>query len=89
MVRRISRNGRYVGTFADPTSGRPKAWTSIGLEGALTLPVPTGYVSSTAIDVNGCGTILGTGIDAAGHQHALLRYRVLTCDRGPMLASAR
>src|SRR5215208_926351 len=87
-VTKISSNGRYVGSFTDPTTDQSRAWTSIGTSAATTLPLPAGFVSARAIDVNGCGTILGSGVQAADNKtKAIVWSRSLTCDLAPAVAA--
>ena len=80
-VRKVSPNGRYVGTFVDAATGRTRAWTSIGTGAPVTLPLPAGFASTFAVDVNACGTILGGGqLASDGSSHVIVWSRGMTCE---------
>jgi len=78
LVYDINAQGRKVGTnfFATPQRG----WTvPAGSNTAQILPVPAGVVNSFAIQVDGCGSILGYVTFPDGSSKAAL-WTKLTCD---------
>lgn len=79
LVREISPVGRMVGTT---TATLP--WTSIS-GSAVNLPVPAGQ-SGYAMDVNSCGTIIGSyGTEQAGYRAAM--WTKMVCDKAAVVKS--
>jgi hypothetical protein len=84
LVVKISPVGRFVGNFTDPLTRAQRAWTSIGTGAAITLPLPPGFSSSTATDVNACGAVLGHGVlTSTGERRAIVWSDSFTCDLAP------
>jgi hypothetical protein len=84
LVVRISPVGRFVGNHRDPLTRAQRTWTSIGTGAAVTLPLPPGFASSTATDVNACGAVLGQGVVAGtGERRAIVWSKGFTCDLAP------
>ncbi|HJU05058.1 MAG TPA: hypothetical protein VJ692_07870 [Nitrospiraceae bacterium] len=84
VVKQMSAAGRLVGfTVGEVTS--PRAWTTWNSNIPQYLPVPAGAVGSAAVDVNACGTILGTVKLSANVEKPVIWSR-LTCDVLPPTA---
>ena len=83
LVYDISAQGRKVGTnvFASPQ----RAWTvPAGSTTVQILPIPAGAINSYAIQVDGCGSILGYVTYSDGSTKAVL-WTKLTCDFSQVL----
>lgn len=84
LVKQISSAGRLVGsTIGEPTS--PRAWTTWQSSTAQYLPVPAGAIGSSAVDVNACGTILGS-IKLSLNVDQPVVWSRITCDVLPPTA---